>query len=342
MFDMLFNYFCIKKNMREFDDFDEKYPELIVDLLEHFMVNEGKEETVANFCHHSKYAQIGKPSISPQVIVKICDILCQQNILSVNRRAGVLGLDNSYLYKCIDKDEWKRGRHMRMHYYNSLVYGFTYVYKFYQNKVIPIVSYKTNGEPMMGTAFKFHQGLLTARHCLTDGTQIAIKGYSAEMLNKTIVLTSQNPYLDIAYIHTGEDAQVFRDTPNVLDDILVMGFPKIPSFLNFCTAEKGCISAMADLRMTPTRGSIAALADEIWTQNKTKLMLITAKICGGNSGGPIINKGGCVVGLAFGAPIGEGDTYDNLGYGVGVPLNVLDNIFTERHVLKIQFTDLLE
>lgn len=128
----------------------------------------------------------------------------------------------------------------------------------------------------------------------------------------------------------------------MLDEVLVIGFPNIPKFLNFLTSEKATISSLAQHRMTPTRGSVTAMAKEMFTHNDIQLMLITAKIKGGNSGGPIINKKGCVVGVAFGDPQSEGDSYDNLGYGIGVPISILSNIITDNNTLKINFVDFKE
>ena len=92
--------------------------------------------------------------------------------------------------------------------------------------------------------------------------------------------------------------------------------------------------------MTPSRGSVAATAKTIWTGERD-LMLITAKIKGGNSGGPIINNRGCVVGVAFADPSAEG-LYDEIGYGVGMPIQVLDDILAERQTTTVNFIDWTE
>ncbi|MBQ8760917.1 MAG: trypsin-like peptidase domain-containing protein, partial [Bacteroidales bacterium] len=146
-----------------------------------------------------------------------------------------------------------------------------------------------------------------------------------------------NPAIDIAYIYTGEPSEVYRDTPEVLDDVLVMGYPRVALFLNFLTAEMATISTMVKARMTPSRGSIAATAKTIWT-GEQDLLLITAKIKGGNSGGPIINNRGCVVGVAFADPSAKG-LYDEIGYGVGMPIQVLEDIIAKRQTMSVNFID---
>ena len=61
-------------------------------------------------------------------------------------------------------------------------------------------------------------------------------------------------------------------------------------------------------------------------------MLITAKIKGGNSGGPVINSNGCLVGIACQQPNYEGEigNYDDLGYGIAVPVKYLKELIATK------------
>ncbi len=262
------------------------------------------------------------------------------NILSLNRRGGALGGDTCYSFVWRgSKEDWEKSKLYHNHICSSLVYGFDYIYRYYSDKVIPIIAYSSNGNQSMGSAFRFHNGIVTARHCIEDGNQFAIKGFSEKQLENSKVFVSTNSAIDIAYIHTGEPSPTHFESPNILDEVLVMGFPKIPLFLDFLTAEKCAISSMAPLRMTPTKGAITAIAPNIYTYRDTDLILITARIKGGNSGGPIINKRGCVVGVAFSQPYSEGDGYDDLGYGIGMPITVLNKIINENNIVSPQFID---
>lgn len=329
--------------MKLFYDYDIKYPDLMISLLEYFWL-EGdiNKKTIIDFCANSKY-NIGRKGLYPQIILKICDILMDNNILSLNRRGGVLGGDTCYSFVWRDtKEKWNNYKWKYNHICSSLVYGFEYIYRYYTDKVLPIIAYTKDGNQAMGSAFKFHNGIVTARHCIEDGIEFAIKGFSKQQLEYGKVYVSQNPAIDIAYIDIGLESHTHCDTPKILEDVLVMGFPKIPLFLDFLTAEKAAISSVAKLRMTPTKGAITAIAPNIYTYKDTELLLITARIRGGNSGGPIINKRGCIVGVAFSQPHSEGDIYDDLGYGIGMPIQVLGNIISDQNYIKPNFRDWID
>jgi S1-C subfamily serine protease len=240
-----------------------------------------------------------------------------------------------------NQDLWKKYPHVLIHHYNSCVYGFEYIYRHYKERTFPVIATTENGQSM-GSCFRIYQGIATAKHCLTDGRPIAIRGYSKEQLDKCSVFVSNNPDIDIAFIHTDEIYLHNNAEPRVLDNVLVMGYPKIPLFLNFCTGEKANISAIADLRLTPTIGSIAAEGEIYFPKNLPKMLLVTAKMKGGNSGGPVINEDGYVVGIATGIPDGEGLSDDHVGYGIAYPIQVLDEIIKENHKMKVEFMDFPE
>lgn len=328
--------------MKEFRDYDIKYPELIFEILKYFNINnqEITKKSIIDFC--TQYTKPGVEMLQPVIITKICEILCNHDILTMIRRDGGMGINNNYIF-IKDINQLDSVKDEIIHFYNSLVYGFEYIYRYYTNKVIPIVAYKKDGTPMIGSCFRFLNGIVTAKHCLEDGCSIAIQGFTKEQLNKSHIYVSKNRYVDIAYIHLSMTPEKsFINSPHVLDEVLVMGYPMIPRFLNFLTVEKATISSLADLRFTPSRGAITAVADEMFTKDTTKLMLITARITGGNSGGPIINKSGSIIGVAISDTTSEGECYDNLGYGIAVPIETINTIIEEKEEIKICFQDFHE
>jgi serine protease Do len=151
----------------------------------------------------------------------------------------------------------------------------------------------------------------------------------------------ENSLMDLLYIRFEtplNDTIFFSQNAEVLDVVMTLGYPKIAGYHNFLTAESANVAA----RFTTSVGQIAANAEDIWI--KEKLFLITAKIKGGNSGGPVVATNGSVVGIAVNMTEEDG-SYDELGYGTVIPVSFLDEIIssvnkTYLDVSNIDFVDL--
>ncbi len=326
--------------MKDFLDYDIKYPDLVLAIVDYFSLNNGEDlnsKCIKKFIGTYKVPE-GENPIQPDIVAKVCDRLCECRRMTCIKKNGPMSLFDNYC--TVPPSQKYRNLSPDFYYslYNSIVYGFEYIYWHNLPYVLPIISYSERGESI-GTCFKMFEGIVTAKHCLTDGNNIAIKGYKAELLNRSNVYVSKNDDIDLAYIKTEEQPRFTIAEPHVLDDVLVMGYPKVPFFLNFCTGENATISAMAELRMTPTLGSIAAEGEIYFPQGLPKLLLVTAKIRGGNSGGPVINKEGLVVGVATGLPAGEGLSDDNVGYGMAYPIQSVEKMISERNIKTFNFVD---
>jgi serine protease Do len=78
-------------------------------------------------------------------------------------------------------------------------------------------------------------------------------------------------------------------------------------------------------RLTATRGAVASTPTEIWAN--AELLLITARVRGGFSGGPVLDEAGRYIGVvAREAAHHASDKldealhrYDDLGYGTAIP-----------------------
>lgn len=317
--------------MNFFEDYNYKYPNLIMEILKYFEFSDSVNgKSVQKFCE--KYGENTGKQIkyiyNPIVIDKICKKLCDNNIMSAITTMDALGMKNNYCYVKRNKNFWENNRKQIDIYCNSKVYGFEYIYEIYKDIVVPLVWEKDNGDYSMATGFKFRGGIVTARHCIEDVNNLKIKGFTTEELSSSKIYVHLNSMLDIAYIDVGknEDINVFIDEGKIMQDVLTLGYPKLPMFNSFLTAEKATISSKAQSRLLPTKGSIASYGE--YYMAHVDLMLITAKIKGGNSGGPVINDEGSIVGVACQKPFynGKNGDYDDLGYGIVVPIKYVEEM----------------
>lgn len=280
-----------------------------------------RNKTVSHFLDTYYKTDVGEYSVNGFDVVKICEILYEKNLMLKTRSDGSLGLQNNYLCNMGMLEDSPMWRNML----NSIVYGFEYIYEKNKDIVIPVVWDKDDEGYAAGTAFKYFHGIATAKHCLTDVKNLMIKGFSAAELQNSHIYIHQNDGVDVAFIEMGtmENFEVFPEEGKVLDEVLVMGYPKIPAFTDMITAERSSIAAKAEARQTTTTGSVVSFGTQYLMG--CEMMLITAKVSGGNSGGPVINDKGSLVGITSCLTDGEGD-YDNLGYGVISPVQYLMDI----------------
>lgn len=326
-----------------FENYDKKYPDLVMDILNYFDLGHGNEsidkKNVLKFCERYPKKDDGTFTINPQIVTRICDKLSSKYLME-RITVSSLGIKNVYIFNSTKISNWKESKNRWNFFYNASVYGMECIYNYYKDIVVPIVTYDENDDQHLGTGFKFLGGIVTAKHCIEDSKHIAIEGYSAqELFDRDICVSEKYPDLDIAFIDLGrpDKKEIFMDEGKVLQEILVIGYPTIPTFKNFITVEKATISAIAKMRLTPTRGTIAANAEQLFSKNE--LMLITAKIRGGNSGGPVINDEGSIIGVSCQQPLYSENTgnYDDLGYGVAVPIKHLYDISSkDKKIIEVK------
>lgn len=310
-------------------NYDKDHPYVVYDVLAYFStMNHGKKKTkdksIVDFCQNPD----GSFKYQPQIISRICKRLVDVGVLECIVSRGGLGLYDNYLFLSGDDAFFEEGKDIISQDYNCTVYGFRYIYDLYKDIVVPLVWEKTNGDYSAGTGFKFLNGIVTAKHCITDPKNLSIKGYSADELRGMPIYVSDNEDIDLAFIttNTEQSTMVLFEEGKIMQEVLVMGYPKIPAFTPFLTAEKATISSKASARITPTKGAIAGFGYEYLS--KMDALLITARIRGGNSGGPVINERGRVVGIAchFLDNNPENGDYDDMGYGVAIPVSYLLDI----------------
>lgn len=304
--------------------------------------------TLNDFCKEYELDYLPNDVFS---IMRVCDQLVDKGYLICEYigSPSVLMTDRRYLSLINNYESASTDVKVKV---NSKVWGFPYIHSTFSECVLPI-SYKKDavgaeGEKTydldLGTCFRYRNGLATARHCLIDPTDVSIKGYSAEQLNNGKVYVSDDDAVDVAYIDLGlENSFLLPSTPKILDEIIAMGYPKIPRFAETLTVDKASIAGILNTRKRVTSGSIVAKAQEHYTPFDT--FLISARVQGGNSGGPVINSSGEVVGIICRnsySQKSERDNYqyDEMGLGEMIPIHVLDEVIaTCTHHPKINFYD---
>jgi hypothetical protein len=182
----------------------------------------------------------------------------------------------------------------------------------------------SHGDQSSGTCFASSpRGLLTAAHCVSHARQIAITGLKKADLIGSRIFLARSPTVDCAFIGLPSPLLIDRQIPHwsdadLLEEVVLLGYPNIPTLLSVRIAEKANVS-------TILRGAVASEVVDIF---RTELLLITAPVRGGFSGGPVINSSGAAVGMISRQPFPQIDQteiqrYDATGFGLAIPRGVL-------------------
>jgi len=318
--------------MNNLYEYSRLYPQMPLEIILFFKM-EAKDGKVVNkqvyqFCDYykTKYSTADFPQ--PRIVAAICDLLVLNNNLSRLNQAGP-DTHNSYL--SIIKDNRLETDEAVQFQVNKIlsyrIYGFKFIYEDYKKYVRPVEFTNKNDNKTLGTCFLYQGGIATARHCIDGAKNIAIDGFSPDKLKSARFEIHGNELMDLLFIRFDPpllDTIILGQDAEILDEVMALGFPKIPGYHNFLTAENATVSS----RFTASVGQIASNAKDIWI--KEKLYLITAKIKGGNSGGPVVAKNGNVIGVAVNLAEGEGD-YDELGYGTVIPISFLNELIASQN-----------
>lgn len=219
--------------------------------------------------------------------------------------------------------------------YDFIAYGFPLIRQHFYKAVRPVVVKKPNGDYDIGSGFLLeNRTFVTAKHCILDMQEVTISGWNSQNapLRKICIPPPSLEHFDLAVLEFEGDP--FLGVPGfllgnatVLEDVLTMGYPPIPGGFN---APLIC-----------TTGQLVAY--EASLLDKQPYLLISARVKGGNSGGPVINRYGYVVGVIIQIP-GEfqvGDEFssgsmprlDTLGFGVAIPTETIQiflNVFLKH------------
>jgi len=325
--------------MKGFYQYGLDFPELVLDILKYFftsnslsnslLISSPERKSIESFLKEKYLVTHGSENntIVPSNIIKIiCEKLCQINyMVCLNTHFCMHEFCNYQTLIDISLiNENNQSKHR--HHFNSRVFGFQYVYHYFKEFIIPIYHKSKTGEESLGTGFLFYDGIVTAKHCIDSAQCISIKGFNAEDLSKSEIIISKNKNIDLAFIKFNREISndVFTDKATILQNVITMGYPKIPAFANFLNAERATITSVSERVPKPSIGSVTAIENNYL--HKTELILITAKVSGGNSGSPVINEDGSVIGVVCQLPLSE--EREDFGYGIVFPIHCLISFMT--------------
>lgn len=174
----------------------------------------------------------------------------------------------------------------------NILFGFSYILKKYSESVLLIEHITQDDDYTNGTGFciglkdnknQIINLAITNNHVVDNAKQLTIYNSKREQINHSDVIQSNNK-LDIAAIVLEGDINYpcfsFSDEASILDEIITIGYPTVPMTNNaYQLAHKGEINSF--------------VADHLGNE----YFLFSAKTTGGNSGGPIIDNTGRVVGI---------------------------------------------
>ena len=210
--------------------------------------------------------------------------------------------------------------------------GFVYTRDYFTHSVLQIEAQYEDLRLDTGTAYYIGNNLfVTAAHCVSDVARfnLLLPDSSPLALMEVWFAKGQDRNVfDLAIIRVDGELAIpsfMLDTPAVLDEVLVMGFPPIANLPSIQTAETATIGAY----QKASTGQVVANTTAYRTQ--MDYFLINARVKGGNSGGPVINKEGKVVGTVVALPYDlesepHNPRYDIMGYGQCLPSKYVEEL----------------
>lgn len=223
--------------------------------------------------------------------------------------------------------------------YDFLILGFSEVRKKLKYAVRPIILDNNSEERNedIGTGFYIYKNtgntrtkyFVTAKHCIKKGSKIQIPISETNKANIKPEKIYFNDITDLCVIELNfnEKFDYFPfeiSSPNILDSILILGYPKIQGFIDAIQiAESSKISSFTN----GSEGEITGIGKN-YNGGLKDHFLISARVKGGNSGSPVINKLGEVVGIVTEILFDEKGP-DLLGFGVALSADELSKMVNQ-------------
>lgn len=263
-------------------------------------------------------------------VIRLCDKMADDALL-IKTKTNILPWLNEYfcVHEVNTTNPQQFLRELDYGTYDFKYHGLTLVYEHFKDSVVPITGITPVGKEDLGTAYYIGEGrFVTAAHCITGFEKFNVLLHNDTRLSITKIAFAKSQNLvqyDLAVIYT--DALITYPTlwlgePNVLDNVLIMGYPPVPCFNLIQVAETASVGTIIKDGQKSVVGQVVAPGNSY--MSPLDYFLINARVKGGNSGGPVINEEGKVIGTIVEIPFdsaGGSDTgrYDIMGFGICLP-----------------------
>jgi len=203
--------------------------------------------------------------------------------------------------------------------FNKL-FGFNYIIEKYIPSVFKIEHIK-NDDVSIGNGFliPFEETLIivTNKHVIENADKIIVKNYQEKLIEVDNIIEDEKN--DLAFIfpkHKVLDAKPFLLNLDfqILEDILTIGYPPIPT-----TKASYPLFHL---------GEVNSFVENFWGDS---LFIFSAKTNPGNSGSPIIDKNGSIIGIVT-QQLEEQEWYkrSKIPYYAGIPSNEIMRFWNDR------------
>jgi trypsin-like peptidase len=212
--------------------------------------------------------------------------------------------------------------------YEFVAFGFPKVLEHFRNSIIRLDVLQERDSSIPCSSFVIPENrLVTASHCINPGARIAIDGWDPKQsplakIFMPVEYDTARPFvakrgrIDVAIFQferdpfsTSAKLGLWRD--KVLDEVLVAGYPPLTGF-------------NADL----VAGTGQVISHTHSTARNQPLVMFSARVKRGNSGGPVLNQMGKVVGVVSHLLTDDEMKVDPLGYGLATPAQAILDLCT--------------
>lgn len=276
----------------------------------------------------------------------ICNKMAADGILICTKDSKMAPLFAEYLSvsekSFVDPDMFNL--YLNRGLYDNKYMGFPYIRNAMGEAVIPIVGINKLGDEDMGSTYYIGEGrFVTAAHCVEGLEKFKLLGPEDKTIpiNEVWFTSAGNTdTFDLAILITDEEISLehfLLADPNVLEEVMVMGYPQIPGIHPIVISEKASVGSYVQATSQTTAvGQV--VSDATSYMSELDYFIINARVKGGNSGGPVINEWGQVIGTVFELPFdsqGGSNTgrYDIMGFGICLPSKYTEHLIT-NHVSR--------